>query len=362
MRNSVVERWLLRAGWWLLFSEVVASALGWRGLSITGKRWPLALLPLSMFMRWRLAPTFAAATTLERAAARVVGIAAFIGLAVWQQRTRTPTTVLTIGERDGRRISAVEIPMDDGHLPGVLVETVHSNSTLGVLVLHGAGADKGYYSWPLLFGLARAGFAACAIDVDGHGVNPRVLDFPQVLDDVAVGVRWLRERYGTVAVVGISQGGCIAARAVADGVAVDALVLLEAPITIDVTKAVRRREMRTVALPAAWALHRDLGTLGMICGWYGTPVRTRIGTVNLIQRLDIVNSVRRITSPLLLCYARNDAVVPLAQAHTIAAAAPSGTPLVVVPAATHLSLPIDRRTIKHITRWLHAMRRHKVGR
>lgn len=357
MRSSFVKRFLLRASWWLLLGEVVVSALGWRGLSVVGKRWSVALLPLGALGRWRLAPAFAAATTLERAAARVVGIAAFVGLAVWRQRTRTPATVLTIGERDGRRISAVEIAMDEGHLPGLLVERLHGNSELGVLVLHGAGADKGYYSWPLLFGLARVGFAACAVDVDGHGANPRVLDFPHVLDDVAVGVRWLRERYGKVAVIGISQGGCIAARAVADGVALDALVLLASPITIDVTKAVRRREMRTVVLPAAWALHRDLGTLGMICGWYGTPVRTRVGTVDLIQRLDIVNSVRRITSPLLLCYGRNDAVVPIAQARTVAAAAPFGTPLVIVPAATHLSLPIDRRTTKHITRWLRQVTR-----
>jgi pimeloyl-ACP methyl ester carboxylesterase len=264
--------------------------------------------------------------------------------------------VFTIGERDGRKISTVEIVMREGHLPGLLVEPIR-HTDVGVLVVHGAGADKSYYSWPWLFGLARAGFAACAIDVDGHGANPRVLQFPEVLENVERGVQWLRERYGTVAVVGISQGGCIAARAVADGVDVHALVLLAAPITIDVTKAVERREMRTVALPAAWALHSNLGTLGMIRGWYGTPVRTRIGTVDLIKRLDIVRSVRRISTPLLLCYARNDAVVPIAQARTIAAAAPPGTPLVIVPAATHLSLPIDRRTIRHIVRWLRQVTR-----
>lgn len=354
IRTRWWERFALRAGWWLVLAEAAASALGWRGLSITGKRWPLALLPGAAAVRWRLAPVFGAASRWERIGVRVLGLAAFAALAVWRQRTRTPATVLTMGERDGRRISAVEIAMDEGHLPGVLVEPIQQGD-VGVLVLHGAGADKGYYSWPLLFGLAWAGFAACAIDVDGHGVNPRVLDLPGVLDDVVVGVRWLRERYRKVVVIGISQGGSIAARAVAEGVHVDALVLLEAPITIDVTRAVRRREMRTVALPAAWALHRDLGTLGMICGWYGTPVRTRIGTVDLIQRLDIVNSVRRIRSPLLLCYARNDAVVPIAQARIIAAAAPPGTPLVIVPAATHLSLPIDRRTIKYVTRWLRSV-------
>lgn len=356
MQRSRIKHVVLRAAWWLLLGEGIASALGWRGLSILGERWPVALVPTAALVRWRQQSDLKAGAKMERVLARAAGIAAWAGLAVWRQRTRTPATVFTVGERDGRRISTVEIAMSAQHLPGLLVEPI-GHTDVGVLVLHGAGADKGYYSWPLLFGLARAGFAACAIDVDGHGANPRVLQFPDVLQDVEIGAKWLRERYGTVAVVGISQGGCIAARAVADGVDVEALVLVEAPITIDVTKAVKRREMRTVALPAAWALHRDLGTLGMICGWYGTPVRTRIGTVDLIKRLDIVDSVRRVGAPLLLCYARNDAVVPVTQARTIAAAAPPGTPLVIVPAATHLSLPIDQRTIRHIVRWLRQVTR-----
>jgi pimeloyl-ACP methyl ester carboxylesterase len=344
-------RFFARAVWWLVLAEGLLSALGWRGLTILGQRWSRVVVIPALVAHYRLARLFVPAPKIERFAARGVGLAAFLGLAVWRQRARTPATVLTVGERNGRRVSDVQIAMDDGYLPGLLVEPLHG-SKVGVLVLHGAGANKSYYSWPLLFGLTDAGFAACAVDVDGHGDNPRVLDFPSVLDDVVVSVRWLRERYGHVAVVGISQGGCIAARAIADGVEVDALVLMEAPITVNVTKAVERREMRTVALPATWALHRDLGTLGMICGWYSQPVRTKIGTVDLIERLDIVGSVARVKSPLLLCYARNDAVVPVAQARTIAAAAPANTPLVLLAGATHLSLPIDGRAIRHVARWL----------
>ncbi len=36
----------------------------------------------------------------------------------------------------------------------------------------------------------------------------------------------------------------------------------------------------------------------------------------------------------------------------LAAAAPAGTPLHIVPGATHLSLPIDRRAIRRLTDWL----------
>jgi alpha-beta hydrolase superfamily lysophospholipase len=236
-------------------------------------------------------------------------------------------------------------------MPGIVVEPL-AGSSAAVLIVHGAGNHKTFFAWPLLHGLADAGFAACAIDVDGHGDNPRFLNFPDSLDNVKAGVAWLREHYATVAVLGISQGGCLAARTVADGLMADALVILEAPISVNVTKAVIRREARTLALPAAWDLHRDVGTIGIVKGWRTKPTRARIGTVDLIRRLDLLDSVTRIDCPLLLCYAANDAVVPLSQAHAVAAAAPTDASFVIVPRATHLSLSIDRRVVRLVSAWL----------
>lgn len=338
---------------WLLAAETAASALNWRGLTILGRRGlPLTLL-LLLVCGWWLATGAWAFAWYQPVLGAVIGLLSFTVLTTWLQRNRVPTTILAPGERDGRRIEHVAIPIAGGPLPALLVEP-DRGSAIGVLVVHGAGDHKLFYAWPRLYELAAAGFAACAIDVDGHGDNPRVLDFPPVLENVQAGVAWLRERYRQVAVIGISQGGCIAARAVADGVNVDALVLMEAPITVNVTKAVIRREARILAHPAAWALHDEAGTIGLLQGWRTPPQRTRIGTIDLIERLDIVGSVRRVTYPLLLCYAGSDAVVPVAQAHTVAKAAPPGATFVLVPRATHLSLSIDRRVMRTIATWLDA--------
>lgn len=334
----------------LLISEIVLSLARWHGLTILGPRGLPVSVPLLVACVVGLTqiPWTPGATL----GGGLLGIGAFLVLAIVRQRTRLPHIALAAGERDGRRIADVAIPIDGGPMPGLLVEP-RDGATTGVLIVHGAGDHRMFYAWPRVQVLADAGFAVCAIDVDGHGDNPRVLAFPDVLDDVHAAVAWLRARYDRVAVIGISQGGCIAARAVADGLAVDALVIMEAPITINVTRAVIRREARVLAHPATWALHSDVGTIGLIQGWRTPAQRTRIGTVDLIERLDIVGSVARIRCPLLLCYARADAVVPVEQAHTIAQAMPPHARFMLVPRATHLSLSIDRRVIRRIAAWLH---------
>lgn len=338
---------LLWTLWWLLVAELLASLARWRGVALLGLRWivPSAVMfaGLSWLLIGRQAPVSLASGGL--------GLLLFALLSLWRNHGRRPDTILASGERDGRRIAEVAIPLSTEQMPAIVVEPMGGSST-GVLVVHGAGNHKTFYAWPLLHGLADAGFAACAIDVDGHGDNPRFLAFPETLENVTAGVAWLRERYSKVVVLGISQGGCLAARAAADGLVIDALVILEAPVSIKVTKAVIRREARTVALPAAWALHRDVGTIGIVKGWRTKPTRAKIGTVDLIERLNLLESIGRVSCPLLLCYANNDAVVPRQQAHAVAAAAPQGTTFVMLRRATHLSLSIDRRTVRLVCNWL----------
>lgn len=332
---------------WLLSAEITMHLLGWRGLTLSDSAWPasVGLVTISALVLWRPLPLSWLALL-----GGVLGLALFLGLAIWRRRSYGQT-LFAPGERVGRRISELAIPLEGGPLPAILVEP-QAGSRRAVLVVHGAGDHKTHFTWPLLHGLTDAGLAACAIDVDGHGDNPRWLELPGVLDDVRVGVAWLRQRYDSVAVLGISQGGCISARAVAEGLAVDALVLLEAPISVAVTRAVIRREARIIAHPAAWALHREVGTFELARGWRTAPTRTRIGTVELIERLDIVGSVRQIHCPLLLCYGGSDAVVPRAQARAVSAAAPSHAVFMLVPYATHLSLSIDRRVIRQLSQWL----------
>lgn len=340
---------------WLLLAELAAASAGWRGLSLLGRRY-------TPFVAAAMIGTVVGVLLLGETRwwhvilGALVGLLLFAGLATWLQREITSTTIFAPGARDGRRVARVDVPISGGPMPAVLVEPLHG-AQHAVLIVHGAGDHKLLYAWPRMYTLADQGLAVLAIDVDGHGESPRVLDFPSVLENVAAGVAWLRERYPRVGVIGISQGGCISARAVADGTStgmltVDALVIMEAPASISITRAVYRSEARILAYPVAWQLLRDLGTLGIYREWWTPAVRTRIGTVDLIRRLDVVGSVRRITCPLMLIYGGRDAVVPREQARAVEAAAPLGATFVLVPGATHLSLTIDRRVMRRVAVWL----------
>ncbi len=158
--------WML---WWMVVAEGFFSALGWRGLTLLRRRWsPLVAFPLGGISGWLLIVCGRSLTWLERIASGVPGLLLFFGLALWRQREHTALTVLAPGEREGRSISRVDIPIAGGPLPALLVEPLSGSST-GVLVIHGSGVNKAFYSWPLLHGLVDAGMAACAIDIDGHG-------------------------------------------------------------------------------------------------------------------------------------------------------------------------------------------------
>jgi len=359
---------------WVLLAELAASFGGWRGLALLGRQrvWIAAALLLVAVLALVL---LGATQWWHIVVGGVIGLLLFVALAAYAQRNLAATTILAPGARDGRRIAHVEVPIAGGPIPAVLVEPLHG-AEFAVLVVHGAGDHKLLYAWPRMYTLSDHGFAVLAIDVDGHGASPRVLDFPSVLEDVAAGVAWLRERYHRVGVIGISQGGCIAARAVAeastslpgrpggmqaDRLRVDALVIMEAPAAINITRAVYRHEARILAYPVAWQLLRDIGTVGIYREWWTPAVRTRLSTVELIRRLDIVGSVRRITCPLLLVYGGRDAVVPMEQARAVEAAAPPGATFVLVPGATHLSLTIDRRVIRRVALWLREELRMENG-
>lgn len=336
----------------VLFVDVGMGALQWPGLRVT-RLHPGAtgLLAAAGLAGWllisRTIPIPAGATI----AALAFALPIYLGVATIRGRSLSPPNYA--GDTAGGGYSAkwAALAVAEGTVPALLIEP--SGPARGALaLLHGAGAHKTFYAWPMIDALLEAGFAVCAIDLDGHGENERVLDFPSVLEDVGVTVTFLRQRFPFVGVVGVSLGGCIAARAVAEGCHVDALAIFESPITIDITPRVVRHEYRTLLRSAAWSLHRYAGTLPLAQAWRTDATRTRIGIVELIQRLDLPGSLRRIDAPLFLCYGDNDGVVSMAQAREIAAAAPQGTPLVIARRATHLSLPVDGRALRALGVWL----------
>ena len=334
-----------------LACDAVAGLAGLRGLRWTSLR-PAGVLSVGL-----VALLGSMVLALEADAAPVVALGLLLALplhaalALIRQRTLLPAAWTGEGIGEHHRATPVEIVLGDHTVPALLYQP-HGPAAGAIALLHGAGAHKSFYSWPLVEALVHAGFAVCAIDLDGHGDNRRVLDFPSVLENVGATAAWLQERWRWTAIVGVSLGGCVAARAVAEGVVVDALAILESPATLAVTRQVVRHEGWTLFRAATWRLHRYAGTLPLIQEWKTEPTRTRIGTADLIRVLDLPASLARISCPLWLCYGGSDLVVPMPEVHKIRAVAPSGTPLVLVPRATHLSLPLEPRALRQLVEWL----------
>jgi pimeloyl-ACP methyl ester carboxylesterase len=204
--------------------------------------------------------------------------------------------------------------------------------------------------WPSDALLAQ-GIAVLLVDLDGHGENPRPQRFPQILEDVSAAVGWLRERYERVGVLGISLGGCVAARAVAGGVDVDGLAILEAPPQLHFTRADMRRE--ALALVRLRHLHvfGDITVEHIARTWSTAPIRAEISTWDLIAALDLLGCLPRMGAPTLLVYGASDAIVKPSQAEQVRFAAAPGALFWLVPGVSHLTLILNRGVLREIAEW-----------
>ncbi|MBA3946903.1 MAG: alpha/beta fold hydrolase [Herpetosiphonaceae bacterium] len=341
-----MKDWLAGIGLGFAGAELSAALLGWRGMTVLDDKWgKVAAVITCVGASGLVARSRPQLVAVSIVAGSIVHTAA----ALWRRRNLSPHAFFAPGPRSHYQVERTLIPLVDGELPGVLFEP--PDACEAVVVMHGAGSNKASYTWPLIEGLLAAGYAVLTIDLDGHGENERVLDFPQVLDNPRVAVATLRERYATVGLVGISMGGCLAARAVAEGLAVDYVVLISAPIHVNYTTAVVRREYLTVLQPAAWHLHRHAGTLPLMAMWKEPAGTHAVDVLTMIDLLDLAGSVKQIRCPLLLIYAGLDLIAPAEHGKRLVEQAPRAM-LVVIPGATHLSVSLDGRAIKALVRWL----------
>ena len=335
---------------WLGLFELLAGWRGWRGLAWFGSllthRLLLPLPPaalLGMRASWGQS---AASLALALPPALLLQVAA----SSLRNRALDPRLRLRPGRQEDRDIEELHIPMREGYLPALHL-VPRSGAAAAVCVLHGSGDHKTAYTWWLADALLAQGLAVLLVDLDGHGENPRAQSYPEITEDVMVAAHWLRERYGRAGVLGISLGGCVAARAAADGAEVDALVVLEAPPILSFTKADMRREALALARPRLLDLFSDCTVEQIVRTWSSAPIRARISTWDLIAALDLLGSLPRIGAPTLLLYGANDAIVKPAQAEQVRRAAPAGAIFRLVPRASHLTLILDRELLREIGKW-----------
>jgi len=336
---------------WLALFELIAGWRRWWGLSWLGLGVPRGLrlaLPL-LALRGRRASRggWVASLALALAPALLLQVAA--------GSLRNPRLNPLLRLRPGRykqyTIERLDIPMYEGHLPTLHV-VPRGGASAAVCVVHGSGCDKTSYAWRLVDTLAERGLALLLIDMDGHGENPRAQSFPAITEDADVAVAWLRERYQRVGLLGLSLGGCVAARAAADGVAVDALAVLEAPPLLHYTQADVYREAIALARPYLLDIFNDCTARALIKAWEYPPIRATISTWDLIEALDVCGSLAQIDTPLLLVYGASDAIVKPSQAAQVWAALPATATFHLVPGASHLTLILTPQALQIVGQWL----------
>jgi alpha-beta hydrolase superfamily lysophospholipase len=344
---NLIGRTLL---FWLSIFELLASWRGWWGLSWLGHRFPhrlLAPLPPAALLGARGSHRQIAGSL---ALAAPIALAFQIAASSLRNYALNPLLWLRPGRYDDRTIVGVGIPLREGYLPALHV-IPRSGATMAICILHGSGDHKTAYTWWLVDALLAQGLAALLIDLDGHGENPRPQSFPAITEDVAAAVGWLRARHEQVGVLGISMGGCVAARAVADGVAVDALAVLEAPPILSYRRADVWREALALARPGLLDLFSDCTVYQIVHTWSTAPIRATISTWDLIAALDLPGSLARVTAPTLLLYGANDAIIKPTQAEQVRRAAPPGATFRLVPRTSHLTLILDPQVLREIGEW-----------
>jgi pimeloyl-ACP methyl ester carboxylesterase len=341
---------------WLALFEFLVGHRGWWGLSWIGlrfPRWPLLPLLLAIWFGERAGRR---RTALALALAAPAALAVQVAASSRRNRALNPILRLQPGSHVDRMVEELRIPMSEGYLPGLHVAP-QSGATKAVCILHGSGDNKTAYMWWPADALLAQGIAVLLVDLDGHGENPRPQRFPQIVEDVAAAVGWLRERYECVGVLGISLGGCVAARAVAGGVDVDGLVVLEAPPHLHFTRADMRREALALARLRHLHVFNDSTVEHIARTWSTAPIRAEISTWDLIDALDLLGSLPRIGAPLLLVYGANDAIVKRSQAEQAHRSAPHGAAFRLVPGASHLTLILNRDVLREIAEWFASVMR-----
>ncbi|MCS6939444.1 MAG: alpha/beta hydrolase [Roseiflexaceae bacterium] len=336
--------------------EFLSDIRGWRGLSWGHP----ALRPLLALAALALHPR----NTSWRQRAPALALAAFPALLIQataagvRRRSLDSRATLRPGLYDDCTVARVDIPMPEAFMPGLYV-VPRSGAQAAVAVLHGSGCDKTYFAWRLTNALLRQSMAVLLVDLDGHGENPRVQRYPQMLECAVESVRWLRTRHPRVGIVGISLGGCLAARAAAEGLEIDALAIMEAPPVLRFDNHDRLQEARTLLQPYVIDLLREasIAHLGsavfrLVRAQRTPSIRAAISTWDLIAACDLCGSLSRLAMPLLLVYGERDAIVKPAQAEEVWRAAPPGATMLLVPDAGHLTLILHPEALQRTAAWM----------
>lgn len=234
-------------------------------------------------------------------------------------------------------------------------------SGAAVCWVHGTGDDKAQFKWPLVRALTRRGIGVLTFDLPGHGEHPRSFSLPGALTVVPSALAYLAGRPdvddGRVGLMGISLGGALAIRALAEsspaGPRPAAICLLQTPCTLWLGPVLYAREAFGVAALPALAFFADTSVANL---WrvYRRHPRPRFAQP-IEWVFDDLAPSRYIAClpqvPLFLVYGRRDPIAPPCHGRRLYSRARRPKEWHLVAGTSHLSLTFATRTRDAVGEW-----------
>jgi pimeloyl-ACP methyl ester carboxylesterase len=253
----------------------------------------------------------------------------------------------------------VHIPDGEHHIPGFLLfPRDPSPAQTAVCVVPGAGDTKSAFKWRMVEALLAEGLIVLTIDLPGHGeYRHRPMAFPDCLTTVPAAVAFLRHQpeVGRVGLAAISMGGAIALSGLARqrDFCIDALVILETPVTFTYSRNLALRELGAVLRAPILSLFAEISLRQIRQGWREGGYRSRHSTAELIELLNPLEQIPRLSPdlPLLLIYGERDTIAPPFMGRAMQRAAPRAE-LIIARQASHVTLTLMGSVNRLLARWL----------
>jgi pimeloyl-ACP methyl ester carboxylesterase len=260
----------------------------------------------------------------------------------------------------------VRIPDGEAEIPGYLLRPATAEqkspaSGAAVCIVPGAGDTKTSFKWRLIRVLLDKGLTVLTIDPPGHGDNrQRVLSYPDCLSAIPAAVQFLCDQPGItrVGLIGISLGGALAIRALAEEVKVgrdqvQALVVFATPVRLDYHRALVYREAwRTLFRSPVMSLFKETTLRQIRESWSTGGYRSHHRTNELFDLLEPAKSIGVLDGiPILLVYSQRDPIAPADQAQVMWRAA-SHAAFLQEKKASHVMLTLSPQINGQVAAWL----------